>query len=149
MKQKSLSRVSSLFVLNTSFLNTGNVDDVMLLNSRKREDQCETLAGHMKVYHRNYHRCFHMRNFSSCCTYILVAALFLHVPSSAITPDGNTTIAAGYLNGIDMFLMSNMLVSYLQSSSSGRDGILLAANQIFICPPSDFIRSSNDLPATL
>lgn len=93
MKRRSSSLVSWLFVLNISFLNAGYVDNAMLINSSKREDQREAFAEDKKVYLRNYNRCFHMRNLSLCSIYILVAALFLHDPSSAMTPDGEALLS--------------------------------------------------------
>lgn len=93
MNQKSLSQVFCQFELNISFLNTGYADNAMLTNNRKREDQREALAEENKDYCRNFHKCFHMKNFSSCCIYILVATIFLHAPCLAMTPDGEALLS--------------------------------------------------------
>jgi hypothetical protein len=116
MKRRILSLVSWLFVLNISFLNAGYVDNAMLINGSKREDQREAFAEYKKVYLRNYNRCFHMRNLSSCSIYILVAALFLHGPSSAMTPDGNISI------GLEWFPISEHVCFLLATILLGHDG---------------------------
>nr|APU94839.1 leucine-rich repeat receptor-like protein kinase [Pohlia nutans] len=64
-----------------------------MLNNRNQEVQRRTLAGEKKPYDHNYNRCFLMRNLSSCCIYLLLTTLFQHVPSYALSPDGEALLA--------------------------------------------------------
>nr|XP_024397739.1 LRR receptor-like serine/threonine-protein kinase FEI 2 isoform X1 [Physcomitrium patens] len=68
--------------------------DHAMLNNRRRGADRGMFENESKVFYRHNNRCFFMRNLSSWCwVFMLLATLYLPVPSYSLSPDGEALLS--------------------------------------------------------